>query len=90
MPDFSHILTVLGTWVVAHVSAPTVQVTVDKVFGRTNGSRKISSLTLLEFKETLNDAFAKASATQLESLKSIAESNQKISTNMAILVDRSR
>ena len=88
--DISNILTAAGTWVLAHLSAPTIQFEIDKLRGRTNGSRKVGKLSLSELKETLSDAIVKAQAPQSKALESIAETNQKISANIAILVDRSR
>lgn len=90
MFDFSHIITAAGTWILAHVSAPTIQIEIDKLRGRTNGARRVGKLSVAELRETLRSSLGEVMASQAKSLESIAKTNELISTNTAILVDRSR
>lgn len=90
MFDLNHFVTVAGTWIAAHMSAPSVQVVIDKVRGKTNGSRNVGKITVAEFKETLRNTVGEVVATQTKILGAIAKTNETISTNTAILVDRSR
>ena len=90
MLDFGHFLTAAGAWVAGHIAAPSVQVVIDKFRGRTNGARIVGKLSVSEFRETLRGSLAETVAGQVKALESIAETNKEISTNIAILVDRSR